>query len=250
MFRLYFLKVWINSLENAIRTSKRLSTANWLRIAYVCLIISVISFLFFLDAKQEKQLTSVTPTIKELRINPSYKEVIENKFPQYSFEVISGYRTFEHQEMLFNQEITLRTGGQSYHNFGLAIDVAPINSQTSLLWKNNIQKYEMESGSNWKKKDYAHIQIPKRVLIDSVASTKKVFLNTFRLSEGGKEVGIIVGKSTASGKRQFASKAHIQEALFFHQVLIELGKRQIQNLDYCVFCTAQFFQPIHRNWFY
>ena len=54
-------------------------------------------------------------------------EDAENKFPDnIRVRVVQGLRTFEEQDALYNKvpKVTKAKGGQSYHNYGLAIDFA------------------------------------------------------------------------------------------------------------------------------
>lgn len=58
-------------------------------------------------------------------------EIAENKLPFTAIRVVQGLRTFEEQNELYAQGrtkpgkiVTNSKGGQSYHNYGLAIDFA------------------------------------------------------------------------------------------------------------------------------
>ncbi len=133
------------------------------------LIFSIFSTAFAYNNMTARRLDSVDPKIKEF-FQPYSKEM-EQKFPKYKVEVISGPRTFEHQNRLFKKGITPARGGQSYHNFGEAIDIAPFKNGKPVFndykfWRENtkvVQKYGMESGGTWNKKDYVHIQTPRKV---------------------------------------------------------------------------------------
>lgn len=89
-----------------------------------------------------------------------------------------GLRTFEEQNKLFNQKpkVTNAKGGQSIHNYGLAVDIVLIidgkeaswNTQTD--WDNDkkadwsecveiFKKYGWSWGGNWTSfKDYPHFE--------------------------------------------------------------------------------------------
>lgn len=67
--------------------------------------------------------------------------------------VTSGYRTVAEQDALYAQgrttsgnKVTNARGGQSYHNFRLAVDLWPVNDRGSVLWKH-------PSGREWNKTD-------------------------------------------------------------------------------------------------
>lgn len=188
----------------------------WL--AYL-LIFSVISSVVAYNNMTARRLDSVDPKIKEF-FQPYHKEM-EKKFPQYKIEVISGTRTFEHQNQLFKKGITPAKGGQSYHNFGEAIDIAPFKNGKPVFndykfWKENtkvVQKYGMESGGTWKKKDYVHIQIPRNVY--PISKMKKdfakggfgeVFFNAEQhLAEAKRKRGIPSPNASASSKGKTSS---------------------------------------------
>lgn len=54
-------------------------------------------------------------------------QMAEGKFPaNVKIRVVQALRTFEEQDALYNQKprVTKARGGQSYHNYGLAIDFA------------------------------------------------------------------------------------------------------------------------------
>ncbi len=87
--------------------------------------------------------------------------------------VTSGYRSFIEQTSLYNQGrttagkiVTNAKAGQSYHNYGLAIDVCEIK-ENKALWDEAMfkkiapigKKYEFEWGGDWKKfVDRPHFQ--------------------------------------------------------------------------------------------
>src|SRR5215210_4132063 len=82
-------------------------------------------------------------------------------------EVVQGLRTFAEQDALFAQGrtkpgrvVTNARGGQSNHNYGLAVDVVPFtNGKPNWEAPNSIwvaigaeaEKLGMEWGGNWKK---------------------------------------------------------------------------------------------------
>ena len=83
------------------------------------------------------------------------------------------YRTIAEQNELYAQGrttpgaiVTRAQGGQSYHNFGLAIDICILNAY-GVDWNYNIGKFEpiakkygIEWGGDWHSiKDYPHFQI-------------------------------------------------------------------------------------------
>lgn len=92
-------------------------------------------------------------------------------------EVVQGLRTFAEQDGLFAQGrsrpgpiVTRARGGQSNHNYGLAVDVVPFNNGQPNwnaplgVWTtigNEAEKLGLEWGGDWKKfVDKPHIQLP------------------------------------------------------------------------------------------
>lgn len=92
-------------------------------------------------------------------------------------EVVQGLRTFAEQDALFAQGrgkpgkvVTNARGGQSNHNYGLAVDVVPFTDNKpnwdapNSIWVAigaEAEKLGLEWGGNWKKFiDKPHIQLP------------------------------------------------------------------------------------------
>jgi peptidoglycan L-alanyl-D-glutamate endopeptidase CwlK len=92
-------------------------------------------------------------------------------------EVVQGLRTFAEQDALYAQGrtrpgpiVTRARGGQSNHNYGLAVDVVPFNNGKPnwnapmgiwLAIGTGAQKLGLEWGGDWKKfVDKPHIQLP------------------------------------------------------------------------------------------
>ena len=91
-------------------------------------------------------------------------------------EVIQGLRTFEEQDALYEQGrskpgqvVTKAKGGQSNHNYGLAVDLCPfVGGQPQ--WNDNkgfvrigaeAEKLGLEWGGDWQKFiDKPHVQLP------------------------------------------------------------------------------------------
>jgi peptidoglycan L-alanyl-D-glutamate endopeptidase CwlK len=136
--------------------------------------------------------------VDKTKIHPDLVCVIDNALEYleeigHPFKVYSGLRTFKEQDRLFSQGrnsaghiVTNAMGGQSMHNYGLAVDLAPYNLITEdpkdLWWpspeqkKNNpwdalgvaietasrmfgVDGLEFEWGGHWRFKDVPHCQI-------------------------------------------------------------------------------------------
>jgi peptidoglycan L-alanyl-D-glutamate endopeptidase CwlK len=105
-------------------------------------------------------------------------------------EVVQGLRTFAEQDALFAQGRTKRgavvtnaRGGQSNHNYGLAVDVVPFTdgkpnwNAPNSVWMAIGQeggKVGLEWGGNWKKFiDKPHLQLPGLSIKQCVALNRK-----------------------------------------------------------------------------
>jgi peptidoglycan L-alanyl-D-glutamate endopeptidase CwlK len=126
-----------------------------------------------MNPSSENRLKKVHPELaRRVRIE------IENlEKSGMQIEVVQGLRTFAEQDALFAQGrtkpgrvVTNARGGQSNHNYGLAVDVVPFtNGKPNWEAPNSIwvaigaeaEKLGMEWGGNWKKFiDKPHIQLP------------------------------------------------------------------------------------------
>lgn len=82
------------------------------------------------------------------------------------YEVISGFRTFPEQAELYKQGrsipgniVTRAKAGESYHNYGLAIDVIPEDWNNVHRIANIAESFGFEWGGDWDDfKDYPHFQ--------------------------------------------------------------------------------------------
>ncbi|HEX8922139.1 MAG TPA: peptidoglycan-binding protein [Pyrinomonadaceae bacterium] len=105
-------------------------------------------------------------------------------------EVVQGLRTFEEQDNLYKQGrtkpgpvVTHARGGQSNHNYGLAVDVVPFtdgkpnwNAPNSVWVAIGAEgaKLGLEWGGNWKKFiDKPHLQLPGLTIKQCLALYKK-----------------------------------------------------------------------------
>lgn len=119
----------------------------------------------------------------------------------YDLKVTQGFRSFQEQDRLFNQwrdgkdndgdkrideadeRVTRAAGGQSNHNYGLAVDlVFLINGVVS--WNDELypkigawaKMVNLAWGGDWKHKDMPHVEMPNlpnwRVLLDVYKKAK------------------------------------------------------------------------------
>lgn len=115
------------------------------------------------------------------QVHPRLKSIVERMhidlLPDINIQVVQGLRTIEEQDALYAQGrfvpgniVTQAKGGESNHNYGLAVDVCPFtNSRPN--WNAPIEEwvkigrlaesYGLEWGGSWKKfVDKPHIAIP------------------------------------------------------------------------------------------
>lgn len=106
--------------------------------------------------------------------------------------VTQGVRTFEEQDALFAQgrtkpgkKVTKAKGGQSNHNYGLAVDLCPFkNGQPD--WEDmagfdtigrEAKKLQLEWGGDWKFVDKPHVQLAGLSIKECLALFQKGGLN-------------------------------------------------------------------------
>lgn len=126
-----------------------------------------------MNPSSENRLKKIHPELaKRVRM------VIENLAKAgVQVEVVQGLRTFAEQDALFAQGrtkpgkvVTNARGGQSNHNYGLAVDVVPMNNgkpnweAPNSIWiaiGGEAEKLGLEWGGSWKKfLDRPHVQLP------------------------------------------------------------------------------------------
>lgn len=90
-----------------------------------------------MDARSEERLAQVYP-----RLAGKVREMAELLAKDgIQILVVQGLRTWEEQDALYakgrftpGQKVTNAKGGSSYHNFGLAVDCAPIDAAGHIDW--------------------------------------------------------------------------------------------------------------------
>lgn len=88
-------------------------------------------------------------------------------------QIVQGLRTFAEQDALYAQgrtkpgkRVTNACGGQSLHNYGLALDFAPVDEDGEVSWDEKLYKpfgkwadiAGLEWGGKWKFVDLPHVQ--------------------------------------------------------------------------------------------
>jgi peptidoglycan L-alanyl-D-glutamate endopeptidase CwlK len=126
-----------------------------------------------MDAISEQRLAEVHPKLANLIRMVAHQMQLENTV----IRVTQGLRTWEEQDALYAKGrtapgpvVTNCPGGYSWHNFGMAVDLAPFDAESQPDW--NIEHpawgrmvsiatgLGMVSGSQWKTfKDWPHFQL-------------------------------------------------------------------------------------------
>ena len=129
-----------------------------------------------LDAHSETRLSQVYPVLAD-KIRKLYDMLLVEGI---TIVVVQGLRTIDEQNALFAQGrstpgkiVTNARGGQSWHNYGCAVDCAIQNLDRSIDWNASHPSWKrmeevgvslgMTSGANWKRiVDAPHFQITGR----------------------------------------------------------------------------------------
>lgn len=125
-----------------------------------------------------EELASVNP-----RLSKKVLQVIQMAFLEgYILTTVQGLRTFAEQHKLFLQRprVTKADAGQSYHNYGVAVDLAFVVdgkiSWDDKLYVGNMARWAgrvgLESGANWRFTDYPHMQLAG---LPGVGELRKVY---------------------------------------------------------------------------
>ncbi|KAB7671293.1 M15 family metallopeptidase [Bacillus sp. B1-b2] len=144
-------------------------------------------FILFYYWKSNTEEKSITPLPQEL--NETVKNKMNSLIEQVEevgirIIITEDYRSIEEQDRLYEQGrstegniVTNAKGGESYHNYGLAIDFALLDINGNVIWDmnydgngngkadwievvNTAKKLGFEWGGDWANfKDYPHLQI-------------------------------------------------------------------------------------------
>jgi peptidoglycan L-alanyl-D-glutamate endopeptidase CwlK len=149
-------------------------------------------------------------------------------------EVVQGLRSFAEQDEIFRQGrskpgpiVTRARGGQSNHNYGLAVDVVPFNGGQPNwnaplgVWTtigSEAEKLGMEWGGDWRKfVDKPHIQLPGMSIAECLSLYRRggnkldlVWAEASRrlLGAAAGVAGIVAGTSPAPARAPGASSSH------------------------------------------
>lgn len=135
-----------------------------------------------LDAHNQTKLEKVHPKLRS-RVSTLLAAAAAEG---YTLKIVQGFRSFEEQDILFRQwrdgkdndgdgrvdepdeRVTRAAGGQSNHNYGVAVDLAfVVDGKVSWddklypkigVWADNAG---LAWGGDWKNKDLPHVELPK-----------------------------------------------------------------------------------------
>lgn len=124
------------------------------------------------DAITRERIGNLHPEFQQDVIN--FVVASQDIYPDMTIRVSSGFRSYEEQEVLYKQGrttpgsiVTNGKAGQSYHNYGLAIDIVFIKNGKA-IWDHPeyyeqiadvCNEYNLEWGGTWTNfPDYPHFQ--------------------------------------------------------------------------------------------
>lgn len=173
-----------------------------------------------MNPSSENRLKKVHPELAR-----RVRMVIENLAKAgVQVEVVQGLRTVAEQDALFAQGrskpgkvVTNARGGQSNHNYGIAVDVVPFADgkpnweAPNSIWiaiGGEAEKVGLEWGGNWKKfLDRPHIQLPGLTIKQCFALFKKggleaVWAEATRLLQGSPTTPAVTATTPAPSPTQ------------------------------------------------
>ena len=124
------------------------------------------------DKLSEDRILKLHPKVRD-----TFRAFIEEceESLNITLRITQGYRTIAEQDALYakgrtapGKEVTNAKGGSSFHNYGLAVDLANlVNDGKDINWEFDMfnlrpfaVKYGIEWGGDWKSlKDFPHFQI-------------------------------------------------------------------------------------------
>ena len=191
------------------------------------------------------------------KVHPELNKRIRNLITAFAergtqVEVVQGLRTFAEQDALFAQGrtkpgpvVTNARGGQSNHNYGLAVDLCPfVNGKPDFSANSTFVaigaeavKLGMEWGGNWKKLiDKPHVQLPGMTIADCSRLFKKGGLDAV-WEEATRRLNKSVVKTATTTTteppehRVLKIKDTGNDVRFIQQRLATLGRLPLEGVD-------------------
>lgn len=143
-----------------------------------------------MDTVSETRLNEVAPQLAD-RI----RRMAEMLKDEFTFRVTQGLRSWDEQAKLYAQGrttpgsiVTKAPPGHSYHNFGLAVDVVPFDSDNRPDWNTSHPQWKrliavgeslgLVSGSEWRTfPDYPHFQLTGVLPVSPDDEVRQTFLD-------------------------------------------------------------------------
>ncbi|MBM7571209.1 M15 family metallopeptidase [Aquibacillus albus] len=155
-----------------------------LTIAFLSIIV-MIGYLLWQDREQLNLENNPPPTTLHLTVE-KYKDILIERAEEQGITIIitDDIRTIEEQDAIYARGrtepgsiVTYAEGGESYHNYGLAIDFALLSESGEIIWDINYdgnqngkadwtevaviaKELGFQWGGDWERfKDYPHLQM-------------------------------------------------------------------------------------------
>lgn len=145
----------------------------------------MVDFKYLMD-RSEKELVGVHPTVAD-----KARELIKKMYDEgIGIAIVQGFRSFEEQNALYAKgrtikgvaKVTNAKGGQSIHNYGLAVDFCIFDDNKQPQWEVNkewmhvvesAEKMGFESGARWKFFDAPHLQMTFGLTLKQLQAGKR-----------------------------------------------------------------------------
>lgn len=143
-----------------------------------------------MDAISEARLGEVHPKLSELM----HRMAEMLKLEGIDIHITQALRTWVDQDLLYEQGrtrtgkvVTNAKGGESYHNFGLAVDVCPFTATGTPLWDEKLDCWRripeageslgLFPGAKFSKPDLPHFQLTGRFPESPNDELRSIFFN-------------------------------------------------------------------------
>ncbi len=102
-----------------------------------------------MDKISFERIASLHPKIRS-EVQSLYIIACEQLTGRAKVRIVQGHRSVEEQNRLYNQKpkVTNAKGGQSYHNFGLAIDFALLVDSKLISW-DIVKDFDEDGKTDW-----------------------------------------------------------------------------------------------------
>ncbi|EIT84768.1 peptidase M15B and M15C DD-carboxypeptidase VanY/endolysin [Fictibacillus macauensis ZFHKF-1] len=164
----------------------------------ICILGASFLLYYFLEQKEQKRQTPLPTGLHPAVVAGKNKLISQAKAKGISLLVTDGFRSSAKQNQLYAKGrsekgniVTTARGGESYHNYGLAIDFALRKKDGSVVWdmrmdenKNGLsdwmevvklaKRLGFSWGGDWEFKDYPHLQMEFGLSITELQNGERV----------------------------------------------------------------------------